>query len=183
MTHQRYGHCILFTKVHKQHTSREPGRPNQEHRANRALLGMQTRAPRAICRGPAILTWRRNHEGHLRNPNAPMRQHQAAQSKLITLRLRRCRPAILQATAIQLFITNRVCGTWGQDQRDIGKECTQRRQRLLGAMTKSHLGNSLQPMQTAQALAKNKPTTSAPPAMEQRTVDPPPRVRNTSMTP
>ena len=54
----------FITKISKQHTGREPGKRNQEHRASRALLGMQTRATRAVCRGPAVLTRRRNQEGH-----------------------------------------------------------------------------------------------------------------------
>ena len=52
------------------------------------------------------------------------------------------------------------------DQRDFRKERTLQRQRLLGATTKSHQGKSKQPMHTEQTHAKNKPTTSAPPAVE-----------------
>ena len=49
----------------------------------------------------------------LRNSNPQVHQHQAAQSKFTTLRLRRCRPAILQTTSIQLITTNLACVAHG----------------------------------------------------------------------
>ena len=64
-------------------------------------------------------------------------------------------------------MTNLVCVQhMSQDQRDIGKERTLQRQRLLGAKTESHQGRSMQPMHTELTQAKEEPTTRSPPAIE-----------------
>ena len=146
---------------------KHPGRRNQEHTPQQGTIGHATKSLKGRLQRPSHTCGTQEPTKAITEPKPTDAPASGRNIQVNYPTPTSLSPSDLHATTIQLFNANLVCVQhMSQDQRDIGQERTQQRQRLLGATTKSHQGRLKQPMHTELTHAKNKPTTRSPPAME-----------------